>query len=50
MTEAHAYYNMALPKVGLSYFYDTVVLKGVLVFQITCSGKMPRLRQYPVVK
>lgn len=39
--------NKMLPKAGVTSFYDTFALTRTLVFQINCSAKMPRLRQYP---
>jgi hypothetical protein len=45
-TEAHAH-NKGLPKAGVTGFYDTLVLKRTLVFQMRGSAEMPRLRQAP---
>ncbi len=39
--------NKGLPKAGRTNYYDSFVLNRKLVFQINCSAKIPRLRQYP---
>jgi hypothetical protein len=38
-------HNKGLPKAGVTSFYDSFVLNQTLVFQMTGSAEMPRLRQ-----
>jgi hypothetical protein len=39
--------NMVLPQWGLTYFYETFVLKQTVVLLLSFGAKNPPLRQYP---